>query len=207
MNIKKELFDRYVDDQDTALRSFVRLIKFCPLAGEMVPKTANEIESEKDLLEDQIVMEELRKVADTIIDMFKTEADSPGNHPELGYKVPILDLAVWVESVKLPATGLDDNNLHSSCVVAGTCLPLGSLSCRLEDDEAASQGVEEENKRQAQQIYFEFYIKPTKPKRTFLASSANPWQQKRTTLTQELMRRLRNTKKESSCQKKTGNFV
>ena len=90
INIKIEMYDRYVDDQNTALRSFGRKVKFCPLDGELVPKTDDEIEVQKDLHEDQVVMEELRKVADTVIDMFKTETDSPGNHPELDFKVPIL---------------------------------------------------------------------------------------------------------------------
>ena len=65
--------------------------------------------------DDVLVMEELRKVVDTVVQMFKTEADSPGKHPELAYKVPILDLAVWVESVQLPAPGMDKEDLHSSC--------------------------------------------------------------------------------------------
>ena len=57
-------------------------------------KSEDEIRQEKDKREDELVMEELRKVADSVIDMFKTEADSPANNPELEYKVPILDM--WV---------------------------------------------------------------------------------------------------------------
>ena len=41
-----------------------------------------------------------------------------------------------------------------------------------------------------------------KPKRTILASSANPDQQKRMTLTQECIRRLRSTRKQLSCTRK-----
>ena len=40
------------------------------------------------------------------------------------------------------------------------------------------------------------------PNKVMLASSAQPWQQKRTTATQELIRRLLNTKKEISCSDK-----
>ena len=72
-------------------------------------------------------------------------------------------------------------------------------------DQTNSQGMEMEAnpaKRMVQQVFFEFYHKPTKPKRTILASSANPWQQKRTTLTQEMIRRLRNTRKEINCTRK-----
>ena len=57
-------------------------------------------------------------------------------------------------------------------------------------------------RRMVQQIFFEFYTKPMKPQRTILASSANPEQQKRTTLTQECIRRLRNTRKQLSCVRK-----
>ena len=41
-----------------------------------------------------------------------------------------------------------------------------------------------------------------KPQRTFLALSANLWQQKRITLTQESICRLRNTSRNLSCKKK-----
>ena len=45
-------------------------------------------------------------------------------------------------------------------------------------------------------IDFEFFKKPTKNPRVILASSALSWSQKRTILTQECLRRLRNTKLE-----------
>jgi hypothetical protein len=121
--------------------------------------------------DDVLVMEELRKVADTVVQMFKTEADSPGKHPELAYKVPILDLAVWVESVQLPAPGMVKEDLHSSCSESQTCLPIGAPS------EPTQPGLEvgpQPSKRMVQQVFFEFYHKPTKPKRTILASAANP---------------------------------
>ena len=165
----------------------------------MAGSIAAEVEDEMNMHDDVLVMEELRKVVDTVVQMFKTEADSPGKHPELAYKVPILDLAVWVESVQLPAPGMVKEDLHSSCSESQTCLPIGAPS------EPAQPGLEvgpQPSKRMVQQVFFEFYHKPTKPKRTILASAANPWQQKRTTLTQECIRRLRNTKKEISCHKK-----
>ena len=136
------------------MRSFGRTVKFCPLAGKMVDKTAAEVEEEINTREDVLVMEELRKVADTVIKMFKTEADSPGNHPELAYKVPILDLAVWVERVHLPAPGLDKEDLHSSCSASQTCLPIGAPK-----EPAQPQGLEVESdsaRRLVQQVFFEF---------------------------------------------------
>ena len=43
------------------------------------------------------------------------------------------------------------------------------------------------------ELLHEFYEKPTKNLRTILASSAISWHQKRTILTQESIRRLKNT--------------
>ena len=50
---------------------------------------------------------------------------------------------------------------------------------------------------------FFFYTKSMKPKRTILESSANPEQQKNTTLTQKCIRWLRNTRKQLSCTRNT----
>ena len=87
--------------------------------------------------------------------MFETETDSPASHPEVGYKVPILDLSVWVEKVWLPAPGMDSNNLHSSCPADGTCLPLGTPH-----EQKGEQGMADKDlpaRRMVQQIFFEFY--------------------------------------------------
>ena len=73
---------------------------------------------------------------------------------------------------------MDDRKLYSSWEVEGICLTLGVHYYGLEGEQVSSQGMEEAaNKRQAQQIFFEFYSKPTQPKRIILASSPNPWQQ------------------------------
>ena len=82
-----------------ALRDFGRDLKFCPLDGRMKEKSLAEEEQYKDKRTDELVMKKHRKVADTVIDMFKTEVDSPAKQPELGFKVPILDLSVRVEKV------------------------------------------------------------------------------------------------------------
>ena len=52
------------------------------------------------------------------------------------------------------------------------------------------------------QVQYEFFSKPMAPQKVILASSAQPWGQKRTTLTQELIRRLLNCSKELSCKMK-----
>ena len=74
--------------------------------------------------EGQIVIKKLIKIADTVIDTIKAEADSPGNHPEMGHKVPILD-CLGGEVERLPAPGMDSHDLHKSSEDASTCLPLG----------------------------------------------------------------------------------
>ena len=67
----------------------------------MVEKTANEIQEEYNEGEDEITMKEMKKIADTIIKHIETEYDCPSRHPELGCKVPVLDLAVWVEEIEV----------------------------------------------------------------------------------------------------------
>ena len=67
-------------------------------------------------------MKEMKRIADTIIEHIETEYDCPSRHPELDHKVPVLDLAVWIEEVA--AQGLDVQELHSCCC-HDICLPLG----------------------------------------------------------------------------------
>ena len=156
LDIKLEVYDRYADDQDIALRNFGRTVKFCPLAGEMVEKTEIEVAEEVDTTDDVLVMEELRKVAVTVIEMFKTEADSPGNHPELGHKVPILDLAVWIEKTELSSSGMDSQDLHNSCGDKQSCLPIGAPR-----DQTNSQGMAREAnpaKRMVQQVFLPWLL-------------------------------------------------
>ena len=54
--IKNELYERYADDIDVANRSIGRMIKFCPLAGRMVPKTETEIENDAEKEEDELTI-------------------------------------------------------------------------------------------------------------------------------------------------------
>ena len=163
-----------------------------------MPKTETEIENDADKEEDELTMVELKKIADTLMEHIETEYDCPSIHPELGNKVPVLDLAMWVEEVPVPAPGLEGHKLHQNCGEGvGQCLPIGKqvVGCRLEVDQGPAR-------RMVQQIQFKFYSKPMAPAKVILASSAQPWGQKRTTLTQELIRRLLNCKKELSCSTK-----
>ena len=193
LDIKNELYDRYADDIDLANRSIGRRIKFCPLDGCMVSKTSEEIEADNGKEEDELTMIELKKIADNIMDNIVTEHDFPSNHPELGFKVPVLDLAMWVEEVQIPASGMDSQGLHSRCEKGDrACLPIDEMPPQMEVDPNPAS-------RMVQQVQFEFYSKPMAPSRVILESSAQPWGQKRTTLTQELIRRLLNCRKELGC--------
>ena len=125
LNIKTELYQRYADDVDLVIRTVGRKAKFCPEAGSMVGKTANEIQEELCDDEDDITMKEMKKIADTIIKHIETEYDCPSRHPELEYKVPVLDLAVWVDEIEVASQGLDVQELHSRCCYDEICLPIG----------------------------------------------------------------------------------
>ena len=127
LNIKTELYQRYADDIDLVVRSIGRKRKFCPEAGNFVEKTSLEVHEESSKCEDEITMNELKKIADNIIKHVETEHDCPSFHPELGYKVPVLDLAVWVEEVRVAAPGLEVQKLQSSCSEDEICLPVGEL--------------------------------------------------------------------------------
>ena len=337
LNIKTELYQRYADDIDLVLRSVGRKRKFCPEAGSLVEKTAIEIQDESGQGEDEITMKEMQRIADTIIKHIETEYDCPSRHPELDYKVPVLDLAVWVEEIDVAAPGLEVHELHSRCCDDDICLPVGepradqpsnlslyttpvyrgrvpgrsshnissdtqliqpsgsqvqslqqaarsalhpTTSCfspgchcplrpcssasaqsqsqllapRTSEDGGQGVGllppvtidrpfvrpsdqlqaannpsyttpvyrgcaagqsnhtctdarliqplVSQVAIRKVQQVRFEFFSKPMTAKKVMLASSAQPWGQKRTTLTQELIRRLLNCSKELPCSTK-----
>ena len=102
--VKTELYQRYADDIDIALRSIGREVKFCPVDGCWLKKSVTEIENEADVGEDKITIRELKKIADTLMVNLETEQDSLSNHPELGAKVPVLDLVIWVKKVQISAS-------------------------------------------------------------------------------------------------------
>ena len=53
--------------------------------------------------------------------------------------------------------------------------------------------------RMVNQIQFEFYRKPSAPQNVIHAESAHPWEQKRTAMTQEVVRILLNCRRELNC--------
>ena len=92
--MKFELYGRYVDDNKLILRSIGRKVKFCPLAGKLVDKSDDEIKAKEKMKEDKIRLIEARKIIYTCLEKLKAESDYPSNHPELGNKVLILNMAV-----------------------------------------------------------------------------------------------------------------
>ena len=95
---------------------------------------------------------------------------------------------------------MDGQRLHVNCRDYERCLPIGEHKETLRE-----QRLEEERvpaSRMVPQVKYEFFSKPMAPQKVILASSAQPWGQKRTTLTQELIRRLLNCSKELSCKLK-----
>ena len=139
--------------------SIGRRTKFCPKAGVMVDKSEEQKKAAKDKREDEIFMVELRKIADNIIPMLKTEEDFPSKHPELNFKVPILDIAVWVEDKQMAAPGMESQNIHST-YAEGKCLPIGQTN-------PETQGLDIHNKpatRLVPQINYQFYAKSSLPR-------------------------------------------
>ena len=70
-----------------------------------------------------------------------------------------------------------------------------SKICGLENNQGDAR-------RMVQQVEYQFFSKPSAPKTTLHATSVNPWQQKRTTYTQEVIRRLLRTRKLQNCSQK-----
>ena len=141
---------------DLAQRLIGRLIKFWPLDGCMVSKDEEQINSEAEIEEDELTMRELKKVADSLMENIETEYDCTSVNPELGKKVAVLDLAMWVEESYVSAPWMDSQGLHSNCDENETCLPLGiQPSKRTERDTHVSKMV--------QQIQFEFFLKTDGP--------------------------------------------
>ena len=158
INIQVKGYKRYKDDTNIMLKPIDRNLKF--VEGCLVAKNADETKKESNLEIDEISMNIVKNVADSLEDMIKTEIDFPSNSKNAVKKMSILDIQVWVEK------------------------------------------VEKENKETKNQIFFEFYEKPMSSKFVLMKDSAAPLSQKRTVLTQEGIRRLKNCKLELKWEQK-----
>ena len=131
-NIEISLYQRYVDDIN---------IKF----KEVQPTTENH-NTDNQTPDDVRNMKEIKKIANTIVQMIQVEEDCPSLHED--NKLPILDLKVWIEE------------------------------------------------KEKHMIMYEYYRKPIANPLLILQKSAMPDKIKRTVLTQEAIRILRNCSKE-----------
>ena len=143
LGIKVILYKRFKDDITIVAES---LEKGSKLESEKIVIYPIKIEQDLSRNDEEISMEIIKEVAETIDDIIKFTFDTPQNHKS--GKIPILDVEAKI------------------------------------------------NKEKDNRIDFEFFQKPTKNKKVILESSALPSKQKRTILTQECLRRLRNTKVE-----------
>ena len=159
VNISVKGYKRFKDDTNIMLRPVDRTLKY--EGGKLIKKTEKEINSENKLENDEISMEVVKSVADSLEEMIKTEIDFPSKPKNKEKKMPILDIQVWVKEVV------------------------------------------KENGVKSKQIYYEFYEKPMASKFVMMQRSAAPLSQKRTVLTQEGIRRLKNCKLELNWAEKT----
>ena len=140
LEIDPALYERFKDDITIVLRALEAGTKFKD--GVLVVDLEKKI-TDKEKTDEEITMEVVREIADSVDNMIKFTVDYPGNYKS--GKFPVLDVQASI------------------------------------------------NKEKANKIEFEFYEKPTKNKLVILSNSAIPSKQKRTILTQECLRRLRNT--------------
>ena len=149
LNINVKGYKRFKDDTNIILNPADRNVKFS--GGELVMKNIEEVEKESHLDIDEVTMNIVKDVADSIEDMIDTEVDFPSNKKNVG-KMPILDIVVWIKRIQTEAKTVKN------------------------------------------EVFYEFYEKPMASKFVILKNSAAPLSQKRTVLTQEGIRRLKNCK-------------
>ena len=145
-------------------------------------------------------MTELRKIADSIIPMLKTEEETHLIIQNSSTKSPSWIWQFGWRIIRCLPQGWKMRTFTYINCAEGECLPIGKDKVNPE-----TQGLEGQQKpatRMVPQVNYLFYAKPSTPKTTIMSSSANPWSQKRTSFTQEVIRRLLRTKKELSCDMK-----
>ena len=134
------IYERFKDDITIVAEALERGSK---LMGDKIIKDEEKKKLDSLKEDEEISMEIIQEVAESIDDIVKFTVDLPSKH-ENG-KIAILDIEAKI------------------------------------------------NKDEGNRIEYEFYEKPSKNKRVILENSALPFKQKRTILTQECLRRLRNT--------------
>ena len=92
LGIKVRGYKRFFDDTNIFANSVSRKYKYSD--GQLVRKTEEEIDKDKEEETDKLTMEIIREIADSVEDMIDTEADYPSANDG---KLPILDIKVWVK--------------------------------------------------------------------------------------------------------------
>ena len=143
IGINLSLYSRFKDD---IFISATNLEKGTKLADEKLIVDIEKKKEDEGKNDDEITMEVIRQVAETVDPMIKFTIDVPSYHED--FKIPVLDLNIGMNRAK-------DNRID-----------------------------------------YEFFEKPTRNPTILLAESAINASSKRTILTQECLRRIRNTKME-----------
>ena len=145
VNIINELLKIFVDDVNGVFKPVKAGTEY--INGELV-YNEQKAERDKDIPEDEVTMEVVKEIANSIDSMIKMTIDIPSKN--MNNKVPMLDVQAWIEQ-------------------------------------------EENNK-----IFYQFFEKPTKTRFVISKDSAMPIKKKIETLSNEVFRRLHNTKHEIS---------
>ena len=90
LKVKTKVYNRYSNDQDFVFRSFERRVTFCEESEKTIENNEQQIDDKKDKPVDKLVMNEVRKISDTVLPMLKTEVYYPPKHPELTTKYGML---------------------------------------------------------------------------------------------------------------------
>ena len=117
-----------------------------------------EIEADKEIPADKMIMRELRKMGNSISPIIQLGEDTPSHHENK--KLPILDLNVWIER-------------------------------------------KDENDTTSEKVRYQFYRKPMANPLLIMSRSAMPDEVKRTALTQQALRIMKNTPPELAEKEKT----
>jgi hypothetical protein len=186
LKIVIELYKRYIDDMNVLTE--VNRNKKLDEEGELIEKTVQEIEEEIEKEDDELTMELIREIADSIEPMIKTEADYPSKHENK--MLPILDLQVKMEDLEMEVS------VEKKRIVVEEEETNNEVEIEREREKEKIEVEMEIVKIKPRIIWFEFYKKNMAQKRTILENSAMPDAMKRVTLTQEILRRFLNCKKE-----------
>ena len=95
INIHVKGYKRFKDDTNIMFEPIDRKLKY--ISGCLIQKSNEEMDKESKLETDDISINVIKQVADSLEDMVNTEIDFPSNSKNKEKKMAILDIKVWVE--------------------------------------------------------------------------------------------------------------